>query len=204
MAQGTGSSDAVVGRVVLDENDIQQALEITPRLKAVLILLPLAVTLGTLAMPPRIPTGAILFICLPLVRRQRRRAARLVLQGLGNRELDTAFEFTENEVSFVRPAGSARLEWSMFRHFTEVPSAFLLYTNAIVYHVIPKRAFAAEDVPRLRALLSARLTPPPAPPVGWKRIIGLWVVLITLFVVIWQLIGKDAGRPFPPSTNERH
>jgi len=194
----TSPEAKIAGSVVLNENDVRRALDITPGHRALLMLIAAAATVASAAIPPHVPVGVAFFLVLPLARRGRERAARLILDGLGSRELDVTFEFTPGEVSVTRPAGSSRSEWSLYRHFTEVPSAFLIYTNALVFHVVPKRAFAEADVPRLRALLAARLTPPPPPRPGWRRIVALWALLVVSFVVIWQLIGKDAGRPLPP------
>lgn len=190
----------------MDERDIRSALAMPPRSRSLALLIAAAATVATVAVPPHVPIGALFFLVLPLVGLQRSRAARVILAGLGDRELDVRFEFTPDEVVVSRPAGESRSEWSLYRHFTEVPSAFLLYTNALVFHIVPKRAFDAGDLPRLRALLAARLTPPPPRRVGWKRIVGLWSLLVILFVVIWQLVGKDAGRAPPqhpsPATEE--
>jgi hypothetical protein len=198
-----GNGDRIVGSVVLDENDVRRALELTPRIRAFIILIAAAGTLVSVAMPPHIPVGLVFFALLPLAQNGRKRAASTVLQGLGSRELDVTFEFTPTELNIVRPAGSSRSEWSLYRHFTEVPTAFLIYTNALVFQIVPKRAFAEADIPRLRSLLAARLTPPPRPTGGWKRIVILWLILISLFVAIWQVIGKDAVRPRAPHATER-
>jgi hypothetical protein len=179
------SSEKIVGSLVLDENDVRRALELNPRRRSFLLLFAAAGTLISVATPPHLPYGLVFFLTLPLAQIGKKSMASMALQGLGGRELDVTFEFTPTE-------------WSLYRHFTEVPSAFLIYTNALVFQIVPKRAFAEADIPRLRSLLAARLTPPPSPTGGWRRIVILWFVLVCFFVALWQVIGKDAARPRVP------
>jgi hypothetical protein len=50
--------------------------------------------------------------------------------------------------------GSADVEWKNYIRILEGKSQFLLYSSPVCFNVIPKRAFTAEQLSELRALLA--------------------------------------------------
>jgi hypothetical protein len=70
----------------------------------------------------------------------------------------------------------------------ETPQAFLVFTSSQIVQVVPKRAFAQEDLSRIQRMLRERI--PPRPAVNqWfeKRTVILWLLLIVFFITIWFL-----------------
>lgn len=53
--------------------------------------------------------------------------------------------------------------WTEFHHFSENERAFVLQGDALLLHMIPKRAFALADIHGARALMLAKVSPTPAP-----------------------------------------
>jgi hypothetical protein len=66
--------------------------------------------------------------------------------------------------------------------------------NPSVRVLVPKRAFAAPDIPRVRALLAAHAERR-SPMNPFRRILLLWVLLIVAFLAIWQLFEMDEAEP---------
>src|SRR5262249_34989722 len=58
-------------------------------------------------------------------------------------------------------------QWERLYGYQEVPSSFLIWVSAKLFVILPKRAFAEADVPRVSERLEQRLGAPPALPRFW-------------------------------------
>jgi hypothetical protein len=111
------------------------------------------------------------------------------------------FELFEHHLRIHTERTSVDYEWSVFDPFIELAAAFVVAVPAQaaagrpILLIIPKSAFAKSEVDRVREVLSARIRATPhAPAKGvarfvWKAVI-LWVLLIGMFVAIYQLVAS--------------
>jgi len=89
--------------------------------------------------------------------------------------------------------------WDLFAGWSEGESAFYLEQAGQRFIIVPKRAFDGEEaIEAVRSLLRENVRPRP----GFRLplpipmlTLGLWVVLIVMFVVIYQLV--VSGEPPP-------
>ena len=118
------------------------------------------VVLGVLAMPHfgwlgvmALSVGGVLLLLTVLRLFLWRRAFRST-RHLG---AETSVAFGDDAIGVKTADGQSRLEWSFYRAFLETDDYFLLYLGRARFSVIPKRAFAPEDVARLARLLGEKL-----------------------------------------------
>ena len=115
----------------------------------------------------------------------------------------TTFRFDDYGMTVSSSLREHRLAWSALSRYVEAPGGFAVYTTPRTLLVVPKRAFAAADVPRLAELLRTRVIAKPgsAPGVPFKRVALLWLTLIVAFVAIWLFLNDDvpAGDGARPS-----
>jgi hypothetical protein len=100
------------------------------------------------------------------------------------------WRFSPDGFEITTPASYSRANWSIIHRFLEGPTAFVLYASEAVVHVIPKSALRGDDVNALRALLTSRIIarkkPSLASRFAWVGV--LWVVLILMFLAMWQFL----------------
>jgi hypothetical protein len=110
------------------------------------------------------------------------------LRGAGGVE----FRFDQQGFSSKAPGREFHLAWDTLARCLETPNAFAIYSTPVLVTVIPKRAFAAGDLPKLRALLLARVPNRPLRGVRprFRRPILLWAVLILAFLAIRLFLAK--------------
>jgi hypothetical protein len=192
------NTEAIVGHVVLTEDDVRRALANAPEARHGFIRIAATVTLLGVVVPVTSKDSGTtirsLAACAILVPAMlfgrayfRRRAAKEIFAGKGERQRTVSYEFAPSGVRMDGPGSEGRSEWSVYHRCYETPDAFLLYVNPAVYHVVPKRAFRETDVPRLRQLFDAHLVNPPLKSSRMALVI-LWVVLILIFVAAYYLL----------------
>jgi hypothetical protein len=101
-------------------------------------------------------------------------AARLVQFTLGAQGLIVASE-----------AARELHAWDRLYGYQQVPDSFLIWVSAKLFVILPKRAFAEADLPRVRQRLEQRLGAPPALPRFWPWF-GLCVLLAALLLTLWN------------------
>ena len=114
-----------------------------------LVGLPLSGWLGALALS----VGGVLLL-LTLLRLVLWRRAFHTAPHLGK---ETRIAFSDDAIAVETADGQSRLEWRFYRACLETEAYFLLYLGRARFSVIPKRAFAPEDVERLARLLDDKL-----------------------------------------------
>jgi hypothetical protein len=78
------------------------------------------------------------------------------------------YEITPDLVRIVTETATAEMTWASFTRFKESKGVFLLYPNKLVFHMIPKRAFAsADEIESFRVLVASKIPSP-------KRRYQLW------------------------------
>jgi hypothetical protein len=77
--------------------------------------------------------------------------------------------------------------WQAFEGYHEAPESFLLWVNHSSFLILPKRAFAPEDVAKIASRLSTEVGAPPELPRFWSwLLVSGAVVLILLW--IWNRV----------------
>jgi len=100
--------------------------------------------------------------------------ARLVKYTLGAQGLIVASELSPE----LHP-------WSKLEGFVEVPNSFLIWVSSKLFVIVPKRAFAPADLPRVVAQLEQRIGAPPALPRFWS-ILGIAIVIAAAGLGLWN------------------
>jgi hypothetical protein len=104
----------------------------------------------------------------------------------GEDEMRYRFDADGIRISSIRSDFSLRYE--AVHRYVEGKSALLLYTQPRIAQIIPKRAFSAEQLERIRSWLSERVQErTPARTglgVGWR--IALWAALTVALLAVWQ------------------
>ena len=75
--------------------------------------------------------------------------------------------------------------WQRLYGYQQVPDCFLIWVSAKLFVILPKRAFAAADLPRISERLEQRLGAPPALPRFWGWL-GLALLLAALLLTLWN------------------
>jgi hypothetical protein len=200
------STEVITATLRLTVKDLEVPIvELSPIFRARLVLVgvlvlsvPMLASLQTNAgqpwphMLPQILFSALFVAFLYLA---PRRAAHKILRALTQSgDGDISYRFDEDGVT-IRAAGSTTtFAYRTLVKAREGSTAFLLYPhNPLVANIIPKRAFAADDLPRVRAYVTAHAPLKSLRGLG-LRVFGLWVVLIFVFIVIWQFLNASAPR----------
>jgi hypothetical protein len=101
-------------------------------------------------------------------------AARLVKYTLGAQGLIIASELSRELHA-----------WNGLYGYQQVPESFLIWISAKLFVIVPKRAFAADDVAKVTEQLEQRLGAPPALPQFWSWL-GLAALLGLLALALWN------------------
>lgn len=77
--------------------------------------------------------------------------------------------------------------WHHLEGYHEAPEVFLIWVSSRSFLVVPKRAFAREQLPRVVARLESELGAPPALPPFWGRL-ALAAALAGVCLVLWNYL----------------
>jgi predicted secreted protein len=179
--------DAVFGECRLGLEDFSRALRQEPRTRQ---LVQLATVLGAVALPAGLwlltsgrrrlgalgcGLGLLGFAAYHLPDQLARRwfahtppGARLVKYTLNAQGLIITSELSRELHEYQRLYG-----------YQQVPDSFLIWVSAKLFVILPKRAFAAQDLPRISARLEQQLGAPPLLPRFWR-----WLLLATLLAAL--------------------
>jgi hypothetical protein len=187
--------DAVFGECRLGLDDFARAVRQEPRTRQ---LVQLATVLGALALPAGLwllssgrtrlgalgcGLGLLGFAAYHLPDQIARRwfahtppAARLVKYTLSERGLIVSSELSRQLHAYERLYG-----------YQQVPDSFLIWISARLFVIVPKRAFAPDDVVRVSARLEQSLGAPPLLPRFW-RWLALALLLAVLLLALWNTL----------------
>jgi hypothetical protein len=107
---------------------------------------------------------------------------------------------TERTLTYaISPAGIeitnaltySRVQWPAVHRFGEGPKVFTLNLSEALVQVIPKRALRAADVDALRTMLKTHVTPRKKRAGGGALVAVLWILLVLLFLAVWQFLNSD-------------
>src|SRR5262249_36944173 len=121
-----------------------------------------------------------------------RLTARRILRALTKAgDGDVTYRF-DPEGGTIRASGSTTsFAYRARTKAREGKTAFLLYPNPLVANIVPKRAFSAEGMERVRSYITANVPTKRTPRVA--KIFLIWIALIVGFVVLWQFL-NTGGR----------
>jgi YcxB-like protein len=195
--------DVIFGRVQLTEDDLRRGLaELSPLyrrrwwslgvLVAVFGLMAMSgssATLGRLAADPSALAGMLVpvVLCVLIVLGPRLGARRMMKTlGLGDGEVD--YRFDPEGLTIRAPGSSSTTAYRRVHSHRVTSDAFLIYSTPLIANIVPKRAFAPADLPRIEAWLAANVQPQrKIERRSWKILFLVWIGLIFFFLIVWQL-----------------
>jgi YcxB-like protein len=190
-------SESVAGSVELEEADLRAAiLEMSVMSRGrVGITLILAFAYGVLAfvghakasdLAPQAAFGVFFLFFLFIAPRIRARRLLEAIAVGGDRH--ASYLFDDESVTFRTAGSTATTAYRSLVDYREGPTAFLVYSSPGVAHVVPKRAFDAEGVARVSALLAANVKKRRERNVN--RLILVWFAALLMAFVIWQFFSN--------------
>jgi hypothetical protein len=76
------------------------------------------------------------------------------------RQATINYEITPDVISVKTKTSTAEMTWGTFNRFVETKNVFLLYPNKLVFHIVPKRAFASpHELASFRELATSKIPP---------------------------------------------
>ena len=79
------------------------------------------------------------------------------------------YQITPDAVRAATNTSKGETTWEGFVRFIETKNVFLLYPNKLIFHIIPKRAFASPDeLASFRALATSKIPPPKRSYLPWR------------------------------------
>jgi hypothetical protein len=119
--------------------------------------------------------------------------ARRALANKSDSERTVSWRFSPDGYEITTAASYGRANWSTVHRFLEGPKCFVLYASEAMVHVIPKSALRGDDVNVLRGMFTSRIVPrkKPLTASGFRWVFFLWLLLILMFLAIWQFLQSD-------------
>jgi len=128
------------------------------------------------------------------VSRAKRRIAKRSWAAMAEWQRQVRFELTDTGFRVRTERSSNEFDWELHEAWLESPTAFYVAQPGQRYIIVPKRAFENEsEVAQVRELLRAKVHVPPAAMKranAIRRAPVLWVVLILLCVVLYQVVTR--------------
>jgi uncharacterized membrane protein len=207
-ADAEAGADAIRGQLTLTDEDVQRAIREQAGLKwwHLGLVLPVILLMGWPAFKgwdsenPFVSVVPMLFFVVLmgfLLRVRFRTVGKQVMENKTEAERQLSFHFDASGYRITTPVSTASGQWSSVHRTQESASTFFIYPASNLFQVVPKRALAEPDVPRLRALLAEHVQPRPTKYTGTaraKKALLLWVALIFMFLLIWQFLGGEGSR----------
>ncbi|HKF57944.1 MAG TPA: YcxB family protein [Blastocatellia bacterium] len=79
------------------------------------------------------------------------------------------YEITPDLVRVATKAATSEMKWASFIRLVETKNVFLLYPNKLIFHIIPKRAFAdSDELASFRELATSRIPPSKGSYLPWR------------------------------------
>jgi hypothetical protein len=85
----------------------------------------------------------------------------------------------------------SRVQWPAVHRFGEGPKVFVLHLSEALVQVIPKRALRAADIEALRTMFKTYVTPRKRRAGAGIVLAVLWMMLILMFLAVWQFLNSD-------------
>jgi hypothetical protein len=192
VARPPSTDGSIVGSTTLTESDMAGGLRLANKRGQWF----LPVLFGVLGFIVPFSSGiAVQLVAGPLAaaigwffwRRLFRSGAHRSVAGKTDRELTVTWRFTPETFEITNSTTYTRMQWSTVHRCLEGKDVFALYTSEAIVQIIPKRAFRPEDIEPLKGMFATHITPRKRPPMA-ARMLVLWVVLIVMFLAIWQFL----------------
>jgi hypothetical protein len=135
------------------------------------------------ALPSFVAFAAMLAATFVAPRYAARRAMRRMAE-VG--DTNVTYRFDAEGITIRSAGATASFAYRKVHRFREIDTAFLLYAQPRIAQIVPKRAFSAEDLAEVRSLLREHIQPKRV--LGPKKLVVLWVALVVVFVVLWQVL----------------
>jgi hypothetical protein len=194
------SDDGVInGSIAITESDLAQgiaALSAYFRLRWFLVLMFVAMVVGVAASGMAdsgsrwAPSGAAFgFLCVWAFIAPKL-TARKILRGLVKAGDNQVLYRFDAEGGTIRASGSTTtFAYRVLTRVRESPTTLFLTVGTATTSIVPKRAFSPDDLARLQQLLAANVkTEKLAGSRKTLKIVLVWLALVFVFVVVWQVL----------------
>ena len=108
-------------------------------------------------------------------------------------QLETKNIISEDGLVLTTSRAETKLNWSAFIRYTETKDIFVLYVQSRMFHIIPKRAFRAEDVITLREMFSSHISAP-SPSAGRPSTQALLFAFVVVTAIVLVYFAIHANR----------
>ena len=125
--------------------------------------------------------------------------ARQHMQGLNDDEIPVRYRFDQEGLTISGSWGQSLYRYRGIHAYFEYRTTILVQTGPVLRMVVPKRAFAPEDLKTVLELLKSNVKPRTAasgglsPALLW-RLVALWVAVLLLVLVAAGLIDLGSLR----------
>jgi len=185
------------GKLILSEQDFQRAIDEMPEhlrlrrvMRAYAVVVILAGLGGGLVQAALVLRGLWIGLGVALLVYAQFRSgsvSKKLFRAMNSGEREVSYRFDAEGVNVQTSVSDFSVRYAAIRRQREVSTAFLLYTQERVAQIIPKRAFDAAQLERIRQWLE-RGVPEGPPPKNVLRIFVIWTVLVVVFLLVWQLL----------------
>ena len=179
---------AVQGTYLLTEKDLYEA-QLRHKgwlATAIRIVGFILVAVGTVSIVHRDWTGLFVFIWGLFLLFQLRLSMKNSFKKNFAGQSETTMSASDSGLDFINSKLDSSLKWSAYVAYAESANLFLLYTQANIFNLIPKRALTADGVDDFRALLQRHV---PLKRMGRTATITLVltiaIVVITIPLIVW-------------------
>lgn len=130
----------------------------------------------------------------------RYRARRAIRSLAARGDVDVSYRFDDAGVTLRSAGATATFAYRTLVKVREGKTAFVLYPTPLLGNIVPKRAFASQEIPQIRSYLTAATKVRSMAGFPVKGLLA-WVLLVLVFLAIWQFLspspppGGITGRP---------
>lgn len=200
MSGGEDVEHAVRVTFTLSEEDLRRAIKQLPALRlltlwGIVIVLLFAVWIGLgpnsdlslsmLSLVVLLGLTAVFWYFATIIQARRQH------RSMKDTERVITYEFTPNGFSSESAGASSRVDYARVHRVVDGKHSLLIYCNPHSAQVVPKRAFAEGDLKIVQGWLHDAVTPRHAKTFLVRTVI-LWVVLVVVFLAIWQFLAPSS------------
>jgi hypothetical protein len=206
--KGTVVAPTVVGTIELTPEDLIAAtveLSWMLRLRTIFLVVALGVygvvwMTGGPAPSESLPVLAVVLLFWAIVVVTPRYRARRAIRSLAARgDINVSYRFDDAGVTIRSAGATATFAYRTLVKVREGKTAFVLYTTPLLGNIVPKRAFASEEIPQVRSYLAAATKVRSMAGFPVKGLLA-WLLLVLMFLAIWQFLSPSS----PPAGTMGH
>ena len=180
--------DLAFGACTLGLADFVHAVRHEPRTRALLlastvagsVCLPLGVWLLTAARPLAGALSCLFGMACFAAHQAPEQAAARWFEKTPREARSLKYTLNPEALIVVTDVSRRAYPWRSLDAYHEAPESFLVWVSSRSFLIVPKRAFASGDLPRVAARLSREIGAAPEPPRYWSWLLGAAALVLAL------------------------